>query len=310
MIGLNRTAVLAAVVGLVFAGFAIAVPGFADAQNLLRQMHYWVAPGIVAVAMTFVIATGGIDLSVGAIAAVAGVTLGLLFNDAGWPIWAAALAAFAVACAAGSVNGAAAGYIGVPPLVVTLATMALFRGAAMGLSGAKALGGYPDAFLWLGEGRIIGIPVGLILLGAIGLLGAVALRRSWLGRRAEQLGENETAAAFAAVDVRRAKLLLYTACGAAAGLAGLYHAALYGSAKADMAMGLELEAIACVVVGGTRISGGRATVAGTLLGLALIGILRYGLDMADVSSTHIVIAVGVLLIATAVVNERLGGRTQ
>ena len=302
---IREFALLAVLIGM-FAIFAFTVPGFAQPDNLLRQMLYWAPIGVIAVAMTFVMATGGIDLSVGSIVALCGVTLGLLFNDAEWPIAACVIVAVMIGGLAGAVNGWAAGYGRVPPLVVTLATMALFRGVAMGLSEARALGGFPEGFLAIARGAV---PPAVVLLAAVGIAGAFILRHTWMGRFTELAGENVVAARFAAIPVARLNLVLYTAMGALCAVAALCHVAIYGSAKADMARGLELEAIACVVIGGTRISGGHATVIGTLLGLGIIGILRYGLEMADIPglrSQHIVIVVGILLIVTAVVNERLG----
>jgi ribose/xylose/arabinose/galactoside ABC-type transport system permease subunit len=146
----------------------------------------------------------------------------------------------------------------------------------------------------------------VFLLLAYGV-GIVLLRRSWIGRFTELIGENETAARFAAIDVARMKLGLYTACGLVCAVAATIHTALYATAKADTAPGMELEAIACVVIGGTRISGGHASMSGTLLGLVLLGLLRFGLEMAGVSSQNIIILVGFVLIATAIANERLSG---
>jgi rhamnose transport system permease protein len=311
-----REAVLAVAVVATFLLFAFTVSGFASWQNFAWQALYWVAPGLIAIPMTYIIATAGIDLSVGSMVALCGVTLGILYNDAGWPIWLAAAAAVAAGLAMGAVNGAFSSYAGVPPLVVTLATMALYRGLAMGFSKARSLGGFPDSYLWLGTGDLLPgfatgsgmlvLPFGIVVLLAATALGAFILRRTWIGRFTEHIGENETAARFAAIRVDRMKFALYTACGFVCGVAALFYTAIFGTAKADMAAGLELEVITCVVIGGTRISGGQASVIGSLLGLVLIGILRFGLEMAGLRSQHIVILIGLLLIVTAVLNERMG----
>ena len=154
----------------------------------------------------------------------------------------------------------------------------------------------------------VSIPTPILALVIVVLAGSLLLRRTWIGRFTELLGENPVAARFAAIDVRWLTFGLYTACGAVCGVAALFHTALYASAKADTAMGMELEAIACVVVGGTRISGGKGSVLGTLLGLLIIGILRYGLEMAGVKSVYVVILVGILLVTTAVFNEWAAAR--
>lgn len=303
---------------LMFGASSLFIEGFWDWPSLLRRSRYWAATGMVAVPMTFIISTAGIDLSVGSMMALSGITLGLLYNDAHWPIAWAACAAVAVGIAAGAFNGTVISYGRVPPLVATLATMALFRGIAMGLSRARSLKGFPDRFTWLGQGNVLDVfgtrgngpfvPVSFLVMLGMFAIGGLLLRRTWIGRFAECIGENETAAEFAAIDVRRMKLVLYTACGLACGLAALFHTALYATAKADTARGLELEAIACVVVGGTRISGGRGSMSGALFGLLIIGILRHGLLMAEVKSQYIIICVGLLLIVAAILNERLAAR--
>lgn len=319
---LSRESVLLYVFLAMFAAFAATTEGFFDWFSLLERARYWVVPGMIAVPMTFIIATSGIDLSVGSIVAMCGIVLGLLYNDAHWPIALAALAAIAAGFAAGAFNGGVSSYLRIPPLVVTLATMALFRGIAMGLSQARTVSNFPEQFLWISQGDAFQIPIGrgetifvpapLIALAVVVTAGWALMRKSWVGRFTECIGENETAAAFAAINVRRMKLALYTACGAVCGVAALFNTALYNTAKADAATGLELEAIACVVIGGTRISGGQGSVIGSLLGLLIIGILRHGLEMAGVKSQHVVIFVGALLVVTAVVNEWMasmqGGR--
>jgi len=312
----TREFVLFLVLVVLFAALSIFVDGFFNASGLLRQSRYWVATGMVAIPMTFIIATAGIDLSVGSMVALCGVVLGLLCRDCGWNVWPAACAAVLVGGLAGTLNGAVGSYLGIPPLVVTLATMALFRGLAMGLSKAESLQGFPAAFIWLGKGNVLAfldnrsayLPVSVIVLLLFYVAGWLIMRRTWVGRFTECIGENETAAAFAAIDVRRLKLGLYAGCGFMCGMASLFHTALYEAAKADTAGGMELEAIACVVVGGTRISGGQGTVLGSLLGLLIIGILRHGLVMANVKQQYVVIYVGLLLVATAVLNEWMARR--
>lgn len=316
---LSREAALLLVLFAMFTAFSLMVEGFFDWFNLFERSRYWVIPGMIAVPMTFIIATAGIDLSVGSMVALSGIVLGLLYRDASCPIALAAAGAVAAGFLAGLFNGAVGSYVGVPPLVVTLATMALFRGIAMGLSQAQSVANLPASFQWLGQGDLFtvtvgsagsfSIPVPLLVLALTVILGALLLRRSWVGRFTECIGENETAASFAAIDVRLMKCALYTACGAVCGLAAVFHTALYATAKADTAKGLELEVIACVVVGGTRISGGRGSVIGSLLGLLIIGILRYGLEMAGIKSQHVVLFVGGLLILTAVFNEWMATRT-
>ncbi|MBM3290897.1 MAG: ABC transporter permease [Candidatus Hydrogenedentes bacterium] len=316
---IRREFALLAVLAAMFIGFSVSVDGFFDWFNVLDRARYWVVPGIIAVPMTYIIATSGIDLSVGSIVALSGVALGLAFQDANAPLAVAAIAAVLAGALAGAFNGVVISLLGVPPLVVTLATMALFRGIAMGLTKGAPIGGFPPAFTWISQGDLFSLPLGtppasvpapIVALALAMIAGGLVMRRSWIGRFTEHLGENETAARFAAIPVTALTFGIYTACGALCGVAALFHTALYATAKADTAQGMELDVIACVVVGGTRISGGRASIAGTLLGLLIIGILRYGLDMAGMKSQYIIIVVGALLIVTAVFNEWAGAREE
>ena len=313
----HRETVLVAVLLALFVGFAVSTPGFFDAFNLLERTRYWVPIGLIAVPMTFIIATAGIDLSVASILALSSMVMGLLFRDAGWPIELAAIGAVGVGMAAGAVNGGVSSYLRVPPLVVSLATMTLFRGIAMGLSRARPVGGFPDGFQWLGQGALLRVPIGrdlvpipfsFVVMLVVFAVGWVVMRKTWMGRFTELIGENQIAARFAGIDVDLVKFCIYTIAGALCGVAAIFHTAFYATAKADTAMGMELEIIACVVVGGTRISGGTGSISGTLLGLFIIGILQFGLEMAGVRSRNIIVVVGLVLILTVVVNEWLGKR--
>jgi rhamnose transport system permease protein len=314
----SREFILLATLVALFALFSARVEGFHNWANIFEISRFWVVTGMVAVPMTFIIATAGIDLSVGSMVALCGVIFGMLFADAGWPIWAAASAAVGVGAVLGLFNGGVSSYIGVPPLVVTLATMALYRGLAMGITKARSVSNFPEGFMWIGQGDVMKLagegpratylPAPLLALAAVVLIGWLLMRRTWVGRFTEAIGENETAARFAAVDVRFVKMMLYTAAGVVCGIAALFNTALFATAKADVAYGLELEAIACVVIGGTRISGGYGSVLGTLLGLLIIGILRHGLQMMNVKFHIVVIIVGLLLIVTAVLNEWVARR--
>ncbi len=181
------------------------------------------------------------------------------------------------------------------------------------------IGGFPAGFLKLSQGDLLEldwgesgpvfVPAPLPALLAVVLLGWAVFRRTWVGRFTECVGENETAASFAAIDVRRLKLGLYAACGLLCGIAALFNVAQFATARADAGKNLELEVIACVVIGGTRISGGSGSVFGSLLGLLIIGILRYGLEMAGVKNQNLIIVVGLLLVVTAVFNEWMARRS-
>jgi rhamnose transport system permease protein len=308
-----RESILLIIVVVVCVYFAVSTEGFTLA-NVLDRTRYWSAVGFLAIPMTFIIATAGIDLSVASLLALCGVVFGIVYRDLHVPVFVAAVCAVCIGGVCGAVNGFFISRVNIPPLVVTLATMTLFRGMAMGLSQARPVGGFPSGFSRLGQGNLLTVPIQgemialpiatASMLGA-GVLGWIVLRKTWVGRYVECLGENSTAARFAAIPAARLLFALYLCTGIACGLAALYHTALFDTAKADAARGMELEAIACVVLGGTRISGGKASIAGTLLGLMLLQVTRYGLELQGVKTQYIVIGMGCLLIIAALLNEWL-----
>jgi rhamnose transport system permease protein len=314
----SRELVLLGVLCVMATAFGLTNEYFLSLDSLFSYSRYWVAPGLLAIPMTFIIATAGIDLSVGSIVGMCGIVLGILYRDYQWPIAAACAAAVLSGTAAGAFNGGISSALHIPPLVVTLATMTLFRGIAFGLSQADAISNFPSEFNYLGSGTLFSfylfgeqvfVPVALVVLLGAMLAGVFLLRRTWMGRFTLAIGENPAAASFAAVPVAWMLFGIYTACGFMAGVASLFYTAVYATARADGGTGLELEAVAAVVIGGTRISGGQASVTGTLLGLLIIGILRYGLDLSGVKSQYVVIIVGLLLIVTAVFNEWMAQRS-
>lgn len=310
---LRRETVLALIVVAVAAGFGVAVDGFLDPLSLADRSRHWVEIGMIAVPMTFIIASGGIDLSVGSLLALAMVAAGRL-HAAGWPLPAVIAAALITGLAGGVFNAAMIRLLRLPPLVVTLATLALFRGLAYGLSGAQPVGGWPEAFTdWgsLGAWRLGGdweVPWVFLLLLVVVAAGTVVFHRHTLGRQARQLGENPLAARFAGVNAARVQFFIYGLAGLACGLGAVCWTARFATAHPGAGLGLELDVIAVVVIGGTRITGGAGSVPGTFLGLLLLGLLRYGLDVSSVSQQDQAVLVGALLVLVAVANERWARR--
>lgn len=276
------------------------------AQALLST-HVWEL-AIVAVPMLLVVISGGIDLSVGATVALCAVAFGLLV-EAGVPVAAAAPLAMALGAGAGALNGALVARLRVHPLIVTLATMAAFRGVAEGISLGRPLSGYPDAFIALAEHRILGVPLpGLVFLAFAGGA-ALVLSRGTLGRQIYAIGQGERAARFSGIPVDRIKTHLYALSGLACGLAAVLLVARNNTAKADLGMGLELEAVTCVVLGGARIEGGSGNVLGLALGLFLVHETREFVSWHwKQSELNLVVLGGVLLLS--VLARRMGSREQ
>jgi len=252
--------------------------------------------GLLALALTPVIITGGIDLSVGSLLGLCAVILGVAWRDAGVPVTIAALAAIIVGVTGGAANAWLVAR-GVPPLIVTLGTYSLFRGLAEGLTGGvRNYSNFPQGFLRLGQGDVIGVPSQAFVLVAVAIAFWMLLHRMTIGRTLRAIGFAPEGARYAGLAVRRSTGLVYVLSGAAAGLASLLYVSRLGQAKADAGTGFELMAITAVVLGGTSIFGGRGTIAGTLLGVAILGVLQTGVRLADLPAELAGVLTAILLI--------------
>jgi ribose/xylose/arabinose/galactoside ABC-type transport system permease subunit len=288
------------VAGLVLLAIVVNVPAFRRADYWLALSHQYFATAALALALTPIVITGGIDLSVGSAAVLTSVVIGTLAQDAGWPIEWAVLGGLVAGLLAGLANGALV-VLGVLPLVATLATRELFRGLAFTLIGDKLAGSLPPAVGETWRRPLLGLPLPLYGIGLLFVLTYGAVHHTWVGRMLYAIGDNEQAARFAGLPVRRVKLGLYVWSGFVAGLCGAALVLEYRAPKADAERSLELAAIACVVLGGIRITGGAGNTAGTLLGVVTITALLAGLS--NVSPTWRDVITGSLLVAVAVTNE-------
>lgn len=297
----SREATLFVVLVALLAVAAVYEPRFVTLKTqTLLAAHSWEL-AIVAVPMLLIIIAGGIDLSVGSMVALSAVTLGLL-HERGWPIAASVSAAVLVGAMAGAVNGWLIARTRVHPLLITLGSMAAFRGIAEGISLARPLSGYPEGLLALSAGMT---PM-LVFVGSAGLAHGL-LTRLRLGRWIVATGTDETVSRFSKTPVDRIKVLLYSLSGLACGVAGVLLVARNNTAKADVGLGMELEAITAVVLGGASIEGGRGRVLGLVLGLALIHETRQFVSWHWRQSELNLLVIGGLLIV-AVLFDRLSRR--
>jgi rhamnose transport system substrate-binding protein len=279
--------------------FWLAATNFGTWGNLIELVRLAGEVGLLAVALTPLIITGGIDLSVGALMGLTAIVFGLGWRDAGLPVWAAAASALVVAAAGGAVNALLIARFSLPPLLVTLGTLSLFRGVAEGITGgADFVSGFPSTFLWIGQSISGGLPPQAFTLAAVAIIFAHLLHRTVYGRSWYAIGASAEGARYAGIPVGRRLGLLYVLSGLVAGCAALLYVARIGQAKADAGTGYELLAIAAVVLGGTAITGGRGTIGGTLLGVAGIVVLQNGLRLADLPAELAGILTGVLLLVT------------
>jgi rhamnose transport system substrate-binding protein len=278
--------------------FAVVAPNFATTQNAAEIVRLGVETGLLAIALTPIVITGGIDLSSGALLGLAAVTFGALWRDAGWQPWAAVGGALMAGAAGGALNGWLIARWGLSPLIVTLGSLSLFRGLAEGLTGG--VDNYtrlPARFLWLGQGFAGGVvPAQAPWLVLVAIAYWLLLHRSVRGRTYFAIGNNAEASRFAGVPVARRLLELYVASGVLAAVAAIIYVAHLGQAKADAGTGYELTAVTAVVLGGTSIAGGRGTILGTAIGLATMVVLQNGLRLAALPAELGGVLTGVLLI--------------
>jgi len=300
-----QEAVLVGILILVVVVLSFKSDRFLTAANLLNQTRFLSEVALLTVPMTFIIILGGIDLSVGSMMALGAVLLGFSWQSFGFPLWAAVCVALCGGTLAGLLNGLVIVYLGVPPLIVTLATLAIYRGLSFGISESRSVNGFPDSFAFWGSGDIGGLPVQLYLLVGVLVVSALALARTPLGRCVYAIGNNETAARFAGLRVGRIKLLMYSFSGFMAAVAGFIFTSRVTSTRADAATGLELDVIAAVVFGGTSIFGGRGTILGTALGVVIIQLLKNGLQLAGLRGEATVILIGTVLILSILLNQFL-----
>jgi rhamnose transport system permease protein len=300
--------VLAAAIAVEVVVFAIVAPNFLSVANAFEVMRVSVEVGLLAVAMTPIVVTGGIDLSVGAMMGLAAVMFGAASRDWGWPAPAAAATALAVGCAGGALNATLIAALGIPPLIVTLGSLSLFRGLAEGIThGAVNYSGFTPSVLRLGQGYIGGVvPTQVPLFALIFAAYLVLLHRSIVGRAWYAIGFTAAGARYAGIPVARRLGLAYLLSGLVASVAAIVYVAHLGQARADTATGYELDAIAAVVLGGTSVFGGRGSLWGTLGGLAAIAVLQNGLHLAALPSELVGVLVAVLLISTIALDRSRG----
>jgi rhamnose transport system permease protein len=295
--------VLAVVLVIALAVLALLTDRFLTVDNLLNQGRLMTEIGLLALPMTFIIITGGIDVSIGSALGLCAILLGYSWKTFHFPLPAAIAFALAVGTLCGFVNGWFITRMRVPALIMTLSTLALYRGLAEGISQAHSVRGYPDWIFVLGQGQVLGVPAQLwILLLAIIVFGVV-LSRTVFGRSLYAIGHNETGARFSGIPVGTVKLVAYTASGLMAGLAGCIFVSRVSTTRSDMGTGIELDVIAAVVLGGTSILGGTGTIGGTVLGLVLIQLLKDGLALTGVKGDATIVVIGVVLILAILITN-------
>ena len=282
----------------------ILTPHFLTVSNLLNVAQQTSINAIIAVGLTFVIITAGIDLSVGSILAFSGVVLASALQ-AGCPIPLALLVGLAVGMACGLVNGVLISFGRIPPFISTLGMMSVARGSALLYTGGRPVSGFSESFRFLATGKIFFIPAPVVIMIVVYLIAYFVLNRTKFGRYTYAIGGNEEAAILSGINVKLYKTMVYGICGMLSALGAIILTARLNSAQPIAGMMYELDAIAATVIGGTSLMGGQGSVIGTLIGAFIMGVLRNGLNLLGVSSFIQQVVIGSVIIIAVLMDMAL-----
>lgn len=301
----KETAIFLALVAIML-GITLVAPTFMTWSNLYLVSRQVALVAVVALGELFVILTAGIDLSVGSVLGLAGVTTAMALN-AGVPPALAVLIGLATGLAAGFINGAFISYVKIPPFIVTLGMLSMARGAIWIITQGWPVTSIPESFLWIAQGDVLGIPVPVVLMVIVAIIAHIVLTRTAFGRRVFAIGGNEKVTFLSGINVKRIKFILYGICGCLASLIGVVLVARFQSAQAAMGEGWELDAIAAAVIGGTSLMGGSGSVIGVIIGAAIMGVIRNGLVLMKVSPYWQTAVIGAIIVLAAII-DRLKNR--
>ncbi|MGR5881678.1 ABC transporter permease [Bacillus cereus] len=281
---------------------------FLNISNLLFSTNDFLFIAIAAIPMTFVIVTGGIDVSVGSIMGLTSILIGVFWMN-GIHILLAVIMALIVSCLAGALNGLIIKMTDVEPLVVTLGTMFLYGGIALvvsggaGASGYEGISGLPDTYVQLANGSFIGIPNLLGLLISLTIVCTILFHRTIYGRHVQLTGANENTAKYTGIKTKKVVIIAYILSGLGGGLGGAFLTAYFGSARADIGSETILPIITAVVLGGTLITGGKGSIFGTVLASIFIGLMQYGLQMTGLTNEQSNVVIGIILILSVIMRH-------
>jgi len=287
---------------LLIAAFITAVaPSFMSTRNLFlvsRQVSFL---AIIAISELFVILTAGIDLSVGSVVGLSGVTTGIALAAGIHPVLAV-LIGLATGAVTGVINGVLIAYVGVTPFIVTLGMLSMARGMVWILTKGWPITEIPPGFMVLGQGRVLGLPLPLLILAVVAVLAYIVLKYLPFGRRVYAIGGNERATELSGINVRRIKLMVYALSNILASITGIILVARFSSAQASVGETWELDAIAAAVIGGTSLAGGKGSVLGALIGAAIMGVIRNGLVLMKVSVYWQQFIIGMVIVLAAIID--------
>lgn len=292
---------------IIIAIFGLLVPDFLSQRNLVNILQQSSINACVALGMTLVIISGGIDLSVGPTAAIAAVITAALLVS-GTPIPLAILAGLGIGVICGLVNGVLVAYIGLQPFIVTLGTLSTYRAIALIYTGGNPVFGLPPEFRSLFNGSVAGIPNSVLMVAVVAILAWVLLKKTPLGEYLLAVGGNEEAAYVAGVPIAITKITAYVISGALAALASMILIGRLGAAEPILGNLWELDAIAAAAIGGASLMGGKGSVVGTLLGAIILGSMRNGLTLMNVQAFYQLLATGLIILVAMMIDRVTRGR--
>ena len=311
---LRKYAIVVILIGMILLLAALTGGRFLATQNLINVVRQMSVIAIIAIGMTVVIISTGIDLSVGSIIGLSAVVAAslaqspdgtnLMYPGLQLPVIFAFAAGLAVGAAAGFTNGFLIATFRIPPFIATLGMMTAARGLALIYSDGRPISKLTPEFNFIGQGSLFGIPVPIILLGVVAIGAHLMLNNTRFGRHVYALGGNEQAARVSGIKLSRVKIGIYTFSGLLAGLGGMILAGRIGSGNPQLGTGAELDAITAAVIGGTSFSGGIGTVWGTIVGALIIGSLNTGLDLLNVSPFMQQVVKGAIIVLAIIIDER------
>ncbi|MCC6286848.1 MAG: ribose ABC transporter permease [Chitinophagaceae bacterium] len=283
---------------------SIATPYFFTVQNLVIVLRQVSINGILAIGVTFVIIAGGIDLSLGSVIALTGVIAAGFAHPNTYPVMMPVLVGLSAGVLIGTINGLTITIGKVAPFIVTLGMMTIARGLALVLSNGRPVTNLSPSFNFIGGGDVLHIPVPILLFALVILISSVILKYTRIGRYIYAVGGNENAAKASGIRVNRVKLFAYIMCSGLAALAGIVLASRITTGQPNAGIAYELDAIAAVVIGGTSLLGGRGSIAGTVIGVLIIGVINNGLDLLNVSSYYQQIIKGIIIIGAVLLDRK------
>ncbi len=278
-------------------------PYFLSVSNMMNILLATSTIGVLAIAATYVLSSGGLDLSIGSVMGLSGVVGAAFAVNLGMPTPVAVLATLAAGTLAGLVNGLIITRAFVPAFIVTLGMLGIARGLALVISDGRVIYGLPNAMVYIGQGRPLGIPMPVIIFLATALITHLVLAYTRFGRHTLAIGDSENAARTAGINVRRHRLVLYMLSGGLAGLAGLLYSTRINSGDPTAGIAYELTAITAAIIGGTNLFGGRGSILGTMVGALIMGVLQNGLNLLAVQSYYQQMAIGSVLILAVFIDQ-------